>query len=107
MGDGFKPEVGYLERSSFKKPSFLIFKTIRVNDNSKLLEYRPHISGRYYYDFEGNIVTTYTHIDTHWAWKSGFEVHTGYNIRKEWVSENFDISNLQIKTGEYLSLIHI
>ena len=101
VGDGFKPEVGYLERSSFKKPSFLIFKTIRVNDNSKILEYRPHISGRYYYDFEGNIVTTYTHIDTHWAWKSGFEVHTGYNIRKEWVSENFDISNLQIKTGEY------
>ena len=101
VGDGFKPEVGYLERSSFKKPSFLIFKTIRVNDNSKLLEYRPHISGRYYYDFEGNIVTTYTHIDTHWAWKNGFEVHTGYNIRKEWVSENFDISNLQIKTGEY------
>ena len=101
VGDGFKPEVGYLERSSFKKPSFLIFKTIRVNDNSKLLEYRPHISGRYYYDFERNIVTTYTHIDTHWAWKSGFEVHTGYNIRKEWVSENFDISNLQIKTGEY------
>ena len=101
VGDGFKPEVGYLERSSFKKPSFLIFKTIRVNDNSKLLEYRPHISGRYYYDFEGNIVTTYTHIDTHWAWKSGFEVHTGYNIRKEWVSENFDISNLQIKAGEY------
>ena len=101
VGDGFKPEVGYLERSSFKKPSFLIFKTIRVNDNSKLLEYRPHISGRYYYDFEGNIVTTYTHIDTHWAWKSGFEVHTGYNIRKEWVSENFDISNLQIKKGEY------
>ena len=101
VGDGFKPEVGYLERSSFKKPSFLIFKTIRVNDNSKLLEYRPHISGRYYYDLEGNIVTTYTHIDTHWAWKNGFEVHTGYNIRKEWVSENFDISNLQIKTGEY------
>ena len=82
VGDGFNPEVGYLERSSFKKPSFLIFKTIRVNDNSKLLEYRPHISGRYYYDSQGNIVTTYTHIDTHWAWKSGFEVHTGYNIRK-------------------------
>ena len=90
-----------MERSSFKKHSFLSFKTIRVNDNSKLLEYRPHISGRYYYDSQGNIVTTYTHIDTHWAWKSGFEVHTGYNIRKEWVSENFEISNLQIKTGEY------
>ena len=101
VGEGFNPEVGYLERTSFKKPSYLIFKTIRVSDESKLLEYRPHISGRYYYDFRGNIVTTYTHIDTHWAWKSGLEIHTGYNVRKEWVSEAFDISNLNIKPGEY------
>mgnify|MGYP001395148979 CR=1 FL=1 len=101
IGEGFNPEVGYLERTSFKKPSYLIFKTIRVSDESKLLEYRPHISGRYYYDFRGNIVTTYTHIDTHWAWKSGLEIHTGYNVRKEWVSEAFDISNLNIIPGEY------
>ena len=101
VGEGFNPEVGYLERASFKKPSYLIFKTIRVSEESNLLEYRPHISGRYYYDVSGNIVTTYTHIDTHWAWKNGLEIHTGYNIRREWVSEPFDISNLSIKPGEY------
>ena len=101
VGEGFNPEVGYLERASFKKPSYLIFKTIRVGEESKLLEYRPHISGRYYFDFKGNIVTTYTHIDVHWAWKNGFELHTGYNIRKEWVSELFSISNLNIAPGEY------
>ena len=101
VGDGFNPEVGYLERASFKKPSYLIFKTIRVAEDRKLLEYRPHISGRYYFDTKGNIVTTYTHIDTHWAWKSGLEIHTGYNIRKEWVSEDFYISNLLINSGEY------
>jgi hypothetical protein len=101
VGNGFNPEVGYLERPSFKKPSYLIFKTIRVGENRKLLEYRPHISGRYYYDTKGNIVTTYTHIDTHWAWKSGLEIHTGYNVRKEWVSEDFFISNLRVNSGEY------
>jgi hypothetical protein len=101
VGDGFNPEVGYLERASFKKPSYLIFKTIRVAEDRKLLEYRPHISGRYYFDTKGNIVTTYTHIDTHWVWKSGLEIHTGYNIRKEWVSEDFYISNLLINSGEY------
>jgi len=101
VGDGFNPEVGYLERASFKKPSYLIFKTIRVAEDRKLLEYRPHISGRYYFDTKGNIVTTYTHIDTHWVWKSGLEIHTGYNIRKEWVSEGFYISNLLINSGEY------
>ena len=101
VGTGFEPEVGYLERASFKKPGYLIFKTIRVSEDSKLLEYRPHISGRYYFDFEGNIETTYTHIDVHWAWKNGFEFHTGYNVRKEWVSELFSISNLNISPGEY------
>ena len=101
VGEGFNPEGGYLERSSFKKPSYLIFKTIRVGEDRKLLEYRPHISGRYYFDTKGNIVTTYTHIDTHWAWKSGLEIHTGYNVRKEWVSEDFFISNLRVNSGEY------
>ena len=101
VGEGFNPEVGYLERSSFKKPSYLIFKTIRVGEDRKLLEYRPHISGRYYFDTKGNIVTTYTHIDTHWVWKSGLEIHTGYNVRKEWVSEDFFISNLRVNSGEY------
>ena len=28
-------------------------------------------------------------------------MHTGYNIRKEWVSELFSISNLNIAPGEY------
>ena len=93
--------MGYLERASFKKPSYLIFKTIRVGEESKLLEYRPHISGRYYLDFQGNVVTTYTHIDIHWAWKSGLEIHTGYNVRKEWVSEEFKIVDLNIPAGNY------
>jgi len=101
VGEGFNPEVGYLERSSFKKPEFLIFRIIRMSEKSKLLEYRPHISGRYYFDFEGNVVTTYTHIDTHWAWKSGLEIHTGYNVKKEWVSSEFKIVNLDVAKGDY------
>ncbi len=101
VGEGFNPEVGYLERSSFKKPQYLIFRTVRVSQDRKLLEYRPHISGRYYFDTSGNIVTTYTHIDTHWVWKNGLEIHTGYNIRKEWVDEPFLISDLDIQNGEY------
>ena len=101
VGEGFNPEVGYLERGPFKKPEFLIFKTIRMSEKSKLLEYRPHVSGRYYFDFQGNVVTTFTHIDTHWVWKSGLEIHTGYNVRKEWVSDEFKIVNLNIAEGEY------
>ena len=101
VGEGFNPEVGYLERSSFKKPEFLLFRTVRMDENSKLLESRPHISGRYYFDFEGKLITSYTHIDTHWAWKNGLEIHTGYNIRKEVVDSNFNIADLNVNVGDY------
>ena len=101
VGEGFNPEVGYLERKSFKKPEYLIFRIIRLGESSKLLEYRPHISGRYYFDFEGNFITTFTHIDTHWVWKSGLEIHTGYNIRREMVNSNFNIVDLRIPIGNY------
>ena len=66
-----------------------------------MLEYRPHISGRYYFDFNGNFITTYTHIDTHWVWKSGLEIHTGYNIRREMVNSDFNIVDLSIPIGNY------
>ncbi|MEO2084433.1 MAG: DUF5916 domain-containing protein, partial [Marinoscillum sp.] len=101
VGEGFKPEVGYLERSSFKKSEFLVFRTIRMNEESRFLEARPHIMNRSYWDFEGNLVTSYTHIDSHWAWKNGMEIHTGINFSKEWVNEEFQISELKISEGNY------
>jgi hypothetical protein len=101
VGEGFNPEVGYLERSSFKKSEFLVFRTIRMRKESKFLESRPHIMNRSYWDFEGNLVTSYTHIDNHWVWKNGLEIHTGINLSKEWVNEEFTISELKISEGNY------
>ena len=102
VGEGFNPEVGYLEREKgFKKSEFLVFRTIRMNEESKFLEARPHIMNRSYWDFEGNLVTSYTHIDNHWVWKNGLEIHTGINLSKEWVHEEFKISELKISEGNY------
>ncbi len=80
---------------------FLVFRTIRMNEESRFLEARPHIMNRSYWDFEGNLVTSYTHIDSHWAWKNGMEIHTGINFSKEWVNEEFQISELKISEGNY------
>ena len=101
VGEGFNPEVGYLERSSFRKPELMVFRTIRMNEKSKLLEVRPHIYSRTYWDFEDNLVTSYLHIDNHWAWKNGLEVHTGINVTKELVDQEFSISDLKINEGDY------
>ena len=101
VGEGFNPEVGFLMRSAFKKPEFIVFKQIRLKDFGPLLEVRPHIAHRSYFDFQDRLVSSWTHIDNHWVWPSGFEIHTGVNITSEGVFNAFKISDVEIPSGEY------
>lgn len=101
VGEGFNPEVGFLMRSAFKKPEFIVFKQIRLKDFGPFLEVRPHIAHRSYFDFQDRLVSSWTHIDNHWVWPSGFEIHTGVNITSEGVFDAFKISDVEIPSGEY------
>jgi len=102
VGEGFNPEVGYLSRNDgFKKSGFLIFKQWRPKNTGKLLEVRPHIANRTFWNFEKELITSWTHIDNHWVWESGFEIHTGINITTEGVFKDFQISDVKIEQGEY------
>ncbi|WP_197493038.1 DUF5916 domain-containing protein [Woeseia oceani] len=89
--EGFNPEVGFLSRSEYRKGNANIMRRIRPDDMWGLLEIRPHISWNGYWDFEGFQETGYLHVDSHWEWKSGFEVHTGMNFTKSGVKDPFDI----------------
>ena len=90
-------------RETFRKPQFLVLQRIRPrNENAKILEYRPHISYRSYWNFSGDLVTSFLHIDNHWEWKSGLELHTGINFTTEGVFEPFEISEgVVIPAGSY------
>ena len=101
VGEGFNPEVGFLQRTAFRKPEFLIFKAWRPKNMGNLLELRPHVSYRSYWDFDDELVTSFLHIDNHWEWKSGFEVHTGLNITAEGVQEEFELSGVIVPVGTY------
>ncbi len=101
VGEGFNPEVGFLLRSAFKKPEFLIFKQWRPKNTGKLLEVRPHISYRGYWNFQNTQETGFLHVDNHWVWESGFEIHTGINFTRETVLSAFPISNVTVPTGAY------
>ena len=101
LGQGFNPEVGFLSRSAFKKPEFLIFKTIRVNNMGKMLEVRPHIWGNYYKNFNNQLISSFLHIDNHWVWESSFEIHTGINFVSEGVFDEFSIKGVKISPGNY------
>jgi hypothetical protein len=93
VGENFNPEMGFLFRKSYRKPEFLIFKTIRAKEGNKMkfLEYRPHVTYRSYWNFDGFLETSFLHIDNHWVWRGGFEVHTAINITTEGVVEDFEI----------------
>ncbi len=103
VGQGFNPEVGFLLRSSFKKPEGLVLYHLRPKDkDSKILEHRPHVSYRGYWNFDGFQETGFLHVDNHWEFKSGFEVHTGVNFTTEGVLDSFEISeNVFVQPGVY------
>lgn len=101
VGEGFNPEVGFLQRPHFKKPEFLIFKAHRPKNWGSMLEIRPHVSYRSYWDFNDNMITSFLHVDNHWEWKSGFEVHTGINFTQEGVQQPFSLSGVTVDPGIY------
>ena len=102
VGEGFNPEVGFLARSAFKKVEGLIFYNLRYPESSPMLEIRPHISYRGYWNFSGLQETGFLHVDNHWVWKTGTEIHTGVNFKKEGVTSPFTISNgIEVPAGVY------
>jgi hypothetical protein len=66
-----------------------------------MMEIRPHIAYRIYSDFENRMQTSFLHIDNHWVWKSGLELHTGYNATGEGVYQPFSISDVEVDAGTY------
>jgi len=102
VAEGFNPEVGFLQRTAFRKPEFLVFYRVRPNGKFGLLELRPHVSYRGYWNFDGFQETGFLHIDNHWVWESGLEIHTAINFTTEGVVTPFEISDgIRVPAGTY------
>jgi len=103
VGQGFNPEVGFLLRPSFRKPEgFLMYHLRPKSEDAKILEYRPHVSYQGYWNFDGFLETGFLHVDNHWEFKNGLEIHTGVNFTTEGVLEPFEISQgVTVAPGTY------
>lgn len=101
VGENFNPEVGFLKRSAFRKPNAFIFKTHRLKNWGKMMEIRPHASYRSFWTFNNDLITSYVHIDNHWVYKSGFEIHTGINFTSENVFKPFLLTGVEVPVGRY------
>ena len=104
VGNEFNPEVGFLRRRNYKKYSGRLFRRIRPENLWGLHEVRPHTNYDGYWDFDGFQQSGFLHLDVHWEWESGFEIHTGHNFTKEGVQTPFTIAgvpNLTVQPGTY------
>ncbi|MEN9806811.1 MAG: hypothetical protein RL756_1331 [Pseudomonadota bacterium] len=103
VGRNFNPEVGFLRRSNYRKAEGYLLRRYRPESLWGLLELRPHIAYRGFWGNEDNLYESgFLHIDNHWEWRTGFEVHTGINFIHEWVRQPFALtSDAMVPAGEY------
>lgn len=102
VGRNFRPEVGFLTRTGgFRKPEFLVFHRYRPRSFLRLQEMRPHVSYRGYWKPDGFQESGHLHVDNHWEFKRGHEVHTGINFTREGVAVPFQIAGVRVPAGTY------
>jgi len=102
VGEDFNPEIGFLSRTEYRNVSAFLLRRIRVDDFWGLLELRPHIAYNGFWKFDGFQESGFLHIDNHWEFRTGTELHTGINFTKSGVIEPFDIvDDVTIQPGTY------
>ena len=103
VGPNFNPEVGFYQRRGYRRMDATVFTFFRPDNFIGIHELRPHVSHNTVWNFiTGLHETQYTHIDNHWEWEGGHEVHTGLNITKEGLFEPFEIfPGVAVPVGDY------
>ena len=102
VGENFNPEVGFLRRNNYEKFDTFVMRRIRPKDWLGFHELRPHVFFQSFWDDEGFWESAFLHVDNHWEWRNGLEVHTGINFKHEGVKEAFEINEgTFVLPGEY------
>ncbi len=102
VGDDFNPEVGFVRRKDYRKTDFRLLRRYRPKDFWGMQELRPHIAYRGYWDFDGTYESGFWHVDNHWEFRSGGEIHTGVNFVHETVQDPFAIiPGQEVQVGDY------
>ena len=92
IGSEFNPEVGFVNRSEYRYVSGRVLRHLRTDGVDWFREFRPHISGNAFWSLGGFNESYYVHIDSHFAFENGAEIHLpGWNITGEGLTEPFQI----------------
>ncbi|MGI9628617.1 MAG: DUF5916 domain-containing protein [Longimicrobiales bacterium] len=106
IGENFNPEVGFLPRDGHRY--YQLFGMYYIRPNRIFRELRPHVSYFTYRSRRAGVEngfqeTSRWHIDNHWAWPNGTELHTGANHVREGLYEDFQIpgTDVTVPVGTY------
>jgi hypothetical protein len=92
IGSEFNPEVGFVNRSAYRYGSGRVLYHLRTDGVDWFREFRPHISGNAFWSLRGFNESYYVHIDNHFAFESGAEIHLpGWNLTGEGLVAPFQI----------------
>jgi hypothetical protein len=103
-GAGFDPQVGFLRRTDYRKVEWVVLHRYRPGQLLGIKELRPHVSSFGIWKPDGFLETGWLHLDNHLEWKNGIEVHTGINLSREGVREDFEIDPkymISVEPGVY------
>ena len=92
IGSEFNPEVGFVNRSAYRHVSGRVLYHLRTEGVDWFREFRPHISGNAFWSLGGFNESYYVHIDNHFAFENGAEIHLpGWNLTGEGLEAPFQI----------------
>ncbi len=103
IGEDFNPEIGFVPRRGHRY--YQIFGMYYIRPGSIFRELRPHVS---YFTYrnrsgvanDGFEISSRLHVDQHWQWASGMELHTGANWTREGLYEPFLIRGVTNQLGQ-------
>ena len=105
VGEDFNPEVGFLERTSYRHMSTGVFRNVRP-DIPWLRELRPHSSYNVYWDLQGFKESERLHLDTHIDFENGYFISPATDIGLEGLKQPFEIyPGIFVAPGVYRNVV--
>ena len=100
-GEDFNPEAGFVRRAGFRKYDFGLNNRSRPEGFLKLQELTPHMSFGRFWNFDGTLQTSHTHLHFQSEFEDSSSAGVAYDIRSENVFEEFTVGTVPILPGRY------
>ena len=103
IGDSFNPEVGFVNRRTYRHGNARVLRHVRMESVPWFREFRPHVSWSQFWTLDGFSESYLVHFDNHFQFENGaFFQLPGFNFTGEGLEQPFEIrEGIVIPVGSY------